>query len=128
MRLDWSPDGYLLTADSPREAHLIVDMLIEASYTINRLSNDEYVARFGRSKEAIQDFIDNWNVVELSQLLSARDFELVRNCFSEALDFFSDREYLMRTGWSKVEAIEVYSGIMALRRKITIARQWGEES
>lgn len=125
MNLKWSGIGYEFLLSTPHEHHLVRDSLIESLYIVARLPDVDCVARFGRTRVEVQDFIDEWNEYVAHRRLSVSDMELVNSCLREALDFFSDDEYRMRTGWSKSDARIVYLSFLGDRKKITIDRQWG---
>jgi len=125
MNLTWSGGAYELALESRREHFLVRNNVIEADYTVHALPDAENIARFGRDKEQIQRFIDDWTEFQPSRTLSVPDLEFVRLCFLEALDFFSDAEYRIRTDWEKQDAQRVLSGLLKDRKRITISRQWG---
>jgi len=59
------------------------------------------------------------------RVISVPDLETIKSCFFETLDFFSESDYRMRTGWAKEESRLVFGRILADRREITISRLWG---
>ncbi|MHA6761927.1 hypothetical protein [Streptacidiphilus sp. PAMC 29251] len=126
MKLTWADDMYDMAVDSLREHHLVRDSLVEAAYAVDRLPDSDYVARFGRTKAELQQYIDEWGEFRPSRRLPVQDLELVRACFLETLDFFSDAGYEMRTGWVKEEAAQVLSAFLKDRKHITITRQWAQ--
>lgn len=128
MNLTWSGEAYELSLESAREHHLVRDSVIEAGYTVHALPDAESVARFGRDKDQMRRFAEDWTEFRPSRTLSVPDLEFVRRCFLEALDFFSDAEYRIRTGWEKQEAERVLSDLLRERKRITVSRQWGAES
>ncbi len=125
MNLTWSGEEYELTVESAREHQLVRDSAVEAAYIVDGLPDAECAARFGRPKAEMQRFIDEWGAFRPSRRLPVQDLEFVRHCFLETLDFFSDAEYELRTGWPKQDASRVLSALLKDRRRITISRQWG---
>jgi hypothetical protein len=128
MRLDWAADEYVVVFESQREHRLVADSVIESAYIVDGLSDSECVARLGRTKVAMQRFIDDWQQFQSTRNLDVADLEFLKSCLFEALDFFSDVEYGMRTGWTKDEARTVQSQLLQDRRRITLARLWGEQT
>ncbi|MFJ5534658.1 hypothetical protein [Streptomyces sp. NPDC093261] len=126
MNLNWTGEEYEMLLASPREHHLVRDAIVEAVYVVGELPDVDCVARLGRTKTEVYDFLENWGEFLGSRNLSVPDLELIRSCFAETLDFFSDTEYQMRTGWTKEESSTVFAGLLADRKRITIERQWGE--
>jgi hypothetical protein len=125
VNLTWSVDGYHMAIDSAREHHLVRDSLIESAYIVDGLTDDECRARLGCSKAELQDAINSWGQFEPLRVISVQDLETIKACFFETLDFFSESDYSMRTGWAKEESRLVFEGILADRRAITIRRVWG---
>ncbi|MFE6888017.1 hypothetical protein [Streptomyces sp. NPDC057694] len=110
---------------SPREHQLIRDTIVEADYVVGGLPDADWVARLGRTKAEVEDFLRGWGEFLPSRNLSVADLELIRSCFAETLEFFSDAEYQMRMNWAKGESSVVFTGLLDDRRRITINRQWG---
>ena len=50
--------------------------------------------------------------------------ELIRASWFEALDFYSDAEFKLRTGWLKDDAKSLFLAFIRDRRELTIQRQW----
>lgn len=125
MKLRWNSTEYVLNMDSVRESQLIRDLLIEADYALHRLSDAEYKLRIGTDRKSLQREIDCWQLHELTVHLSITRVEIVRACWSEALDFFSDTDFHLRTGWGRIEAEALLRTFMKARRALTIKRQWG---
>ncbi|MGW1143029.1 hypothetical protein [Streptomyces zhihengii] len=100
-------------------------MIVEAGYVIGELPDADWVARLGRTKVEVEDFLRGWGEFLPSRNLSVAELELIRSCFVEALEFFSDEEYKMRMNWTKGESSVPFTGLLDDRRRITIDRQWG---
>ncbi|MFR9797592.1 hypothetical protein ACL02U_17040 [Streptomyces sp. MS06] len=126
MKLDWTDGGYAMELASPREHHLVRDSLVESAHLVDGLPDAECVARLGRTKTELQGAVDGWAEFRPRRRLSVAELELVRSCFQETLDFFSDAEYEMRTGWTREDSAQVLGSLMRDRRRITIDRQWGD--
>lgn len=124
MKLDWDEAGYRLTAGA-REWHLLRDLLVEAGYALHRLPAEEFALRLGVTEARLQEVVRDWVTSELSRNVAVEDVELIRASWFEALDFFSDADFDMRTGWSKEEARSLFQQFRSERRALTIARQWG---
>jgi hypothetical protein len=84
----------------------------------------EYKIRLGVTKADLQAVSNRWRSDELSKELGIAEVELIKACWSEALDFHSDREFELRTGWAKQDALLLFQGFMKDRREWTIRRQW----
>lgn len=125
MNLTWAEDGYRMTIDSAREHHLVRDSLVESAYIVDGLPDRECRARLGCSKAELQEEIDSWGQFEPLRAISVPDLEIIKSCFFETLDFFSESDYRLRTGWKKEESRLVFGRILADRRAITIKRLWG---
>jgi hypothetical protein len=125
MNLTWAADGYQMTIDSAREQHLVRDSLVESAYIVDGLPDHECRARLGCSKAELQEAINSWRQSEPLLAISVPDLETIKSCFFETLDFFSESDYRMRTGWAKEESRLVFARILADRRAITISRVWG---
>ncbi|MDV9171991.1 hypothetical protein R6V09_17955 [Streptomyces sp. W16] len=125
MNLNWSGEEYEMLLASPREHQLIRDAIVEAGYVVGGLPEADWVARLGRTKAEVEDFLKGWGEFLPSRNLSVADLELIRSCFAETLEFFSDAEYQMRMNWTKRESSVALAGLLDDRRKITIDRQWG---
>ena len=125
MNLTWAEDGYRMAIDSAREHHLVRDSLVESAYIVDGLPERECQARLGCSKAALQEAIDSWRQFESLRAISVPDLETIKSCFFETLDFFSESDYRMRTGWAKEESKLVFGKILDDRRIITASRLWG---
>ncbi len=125
MNLTWSGEAYELALASPREHHLVRDSVVEAAYIVDGLPDTESIARLGRAKEQIHRFAGEWIEFRPARTLSVPDLEFVRLCFLETLDFFSEAEYRLRTGWERQDAERVLAALLEDRKRITISRQWG---
>ncbi|MET7829286.1 hypothetical protein ABZT23_32010 [Streptomyces sp. NPDC005386] len=125
MNLNWSGEKYEMFIASPREHQLVRDVIVEAGYVIGELPDADWVARLGRTKVEVEDFLRGWGEFLPSRNLSVAELELIRSCFVEALEFFSDEEYKMRMNWTKGESSVPFTGLLDDRRRITIDRQWG---
>ncbi|GGW66830.1 hypothetical protein GCM10010503_50130 [Streptomyces lucensis JCM 4490] len=125
MNLNWSGEEYEMFLASPREHQLVRDAIVEAGYVVGGLPDADWVARLGRTKVEVEDFLKGWGEFFPSRNLSVADLELIRSCFAETLEFFSDEEYQMRMNWTKGESSVAFTGLLDDRRKITIERQWG---
>jgi hypothetical protein len=125
VNLAWASDGYRLAIDSSREHHLVRDSLVESAYIVDGLPDRECRARLGCSKAELQEAIDSWGQFEPLRAVSVSDLETIKSCFFETLDFFSESDYRIRTGWAKEESRLVLGKILADRRAITISRLWG---
>lgn len=123
MNISWSGSGYELSFESAREFHLVRDSLIEAAYIVDSLPDEECIARYGFSKVGLQKCIDTWNDFSLRRNVDVRELELVKACMFDTLDFFSESDYRMRTGWSKSEARVLFSFLLEKRRAITRSRK-----
>jgi len=124
MNLKWSVGEYGMVLNSRREYHLVRDVIVEAMYVVDGLPDIDCVARLGRTKEEVQLFVDGWGEFTPCRKLVVPDLELIKSCFLETLEFFSDGEYKLRTGWEKGEAGAVFLALMEDRKRITISRQW----
>ncbi|MCX4993733.1 hypothetical protein [Streptomyces sp. NBC_00568] len=125
MNLNWSGEKYEMLLASPREHQLVRDAIVEASYVMGGLPDADWVARLGRTKVEVEDFLGGWGKFLPSRNLSVAELELIRSCFVETLEFFSDEEYKMRMNWTKEESSVPFAGLLDDRRRITIDRQWG---
>jgi hypothetical protein len=125
MNLTWAADGYRMTIDSAREHHLVRDSLVETAYIVDGLPDSECRARLGCSKAELQDAVNSWGQFEPLRVVSVPELETIKSCFFETLDFFSESDYRMRTGWAKEESRLIFERILADRRAITISRAWG---
>jgi hypothetical protein len=125
MNLTWADDRYQMAIDSAREHHLVRDSLVESAYIVDGLPDHECRARLGCSKAELQEEINSWRQFEPLRVISVPDLETIKSCFFETLDFFSESDYRMRTGWAKEESRLVFERILADRRAITISRVWG---
>jgi hypothetical protein len=63
---------------------------------------------------------------EPSRDVAVAEIELIRACWFEALDFFSDNGFETRTGSAKDEAAGASGAFRADRRAATMTRQSGE--
>ena len=125
MNLNWSGEEYEMLLASPREHQLIRDAIVEAGYVVGGLPDADrgrtaraHQGRGRRLPRGLGEFLPSRN-------LSVADLELIRSCFAETLEFFSDAEYQMRMNWTKGESSVAFTGLLDDRRKITIDRQWG---
>jgi hypothetical protein len=125
MNLTWAADRYQMAIGSAREHHLVRDSLVESAYIVDGLPDQECRARLGCSKAELQEAINSWGQFEPLRVISVPDLETIKSCFFETLDFFSETDYRMRTGWAKEESRLVFGRILADRRAITISRLWG---
>jgi hypothetical protein len=125
VNLTWAVDEYHMAIDSAREHHLVRDSLVESAYIVDGLPDHECRSRLGCSKVELQEAINSWGQFQSSRVISVSELETIKSCFFETLDFFSESDYRMRTGWAKEESRLVFEKILADRRVITIKRVWG---
>lgn len=125
MKLEWVTPGYALSLTDVRESQLVLDLMIEAGYALHRLPDDEHRLRLGVDKDELRRVIDRWQTGNLLNHLDVRQVELIRASWFEALHFYSDREFHLRTGWQKEECRLLFDVFIEDRRKLTLERQWG---
>lgn len=57
MNLNWSGEEYEMFLASPREHQLVRDAIVEAGYVVGGLPDADWVARLGRTKVEVEDFL-----------------------------------------------------------------------